>query len=135
MQEHQSLATQSAEVSFRKLAAFGEPEKVLAATTERIAARRAVLKNLQSRGVKLSPFLEIGADIGSTTLLLENEFASLGAASDISRDSLKEATKIAEHYGYSKIPFRICCDARTLPFVDGAFRFVYCFVSVRFSPH
>ncbi len=123
---HQSLKTQAGEIAFRKLAAFGEPEKVLEITRAKIEARRTIFEGLGSRGVALTPFLEIGADIGATTLVLRNEFEGQGFAVDISRDALKVTPEVAERLGYDRLPIRICCDARWLPVVDDAVSFVYC---------
>jgi SAM-dependent methyltransferase len=75
----------------------------------------------------LGPFIEIGGDIGSKSMLLENELGVTGAAVDLSVDSLGAAPEVARRLNYSRIPLRICCDAADLPFLDQTFQFAYCF--------
>ncbi len=125
--DHQTLKTQAGEIAFRKLAAFGEPEKVIEITRAKIAARKTIFEDLERRGVSLSPFLEIGSDIGATTLVLRHDFDGQGFATDISRDALKVTPEVAERLNFDRLPVRICCDARWLPVVDNALSFVFCF--------
>lgn len=124
---HQSIENQLGEVSYRRGASFGEPEKAMEDVRERIAVRRGVFEHFRNVGLLQGPFLEIGAGVSQTALLLRNEFGLDGAATDISLHALDAAEEIASRLGYAELPLRICCDARWLPFQDKAFRLTYCF--------
>ena len=123
----QSTENQIGEVSYRQNASFGEPEKAMEDVRERIAKRRGVFEHFRDVGLLQGPFLEIGAGVSQTALLLRNEFGLDGAATDISLHSLDAAEEIASRLGYPELPLRICCDVRWLPFQDGAFHLAYCF--------
>jgi len=124
---HQSMENQTGEISYRRGASFGEPDKVMEGVREGNAARRKIFERLHTSGQLQGPFLEIGAGVGQTALLLNNEFGLEGAATDISLHSLAAGEEVAKRLGYEELPLRICCDARWLPFEDDTFRFTYCF--------
>ena len=124
---YQSTENQRGEISYRRGASFGEPEKAMESVQERIAVRRGVFEHFRNVGLLQGPFLEIGAGVSQTALLLRNEFGLDGAATDISLHALDAAEEIASRLGYAELPLRICCDARWLPFQDQAFHLTYCF--------
>ena len=124
---YQSIENQLGEVSYRQDASFGEPEKAMEDVRERIEARREVFERFRNEGRLQQPFLEIGAGVSQTVLLLRNEFGMDGAATDISLHALEAAQEIASRLGYKDVPLRICCDVRWLPFQDGAFPLAFCF--------
>jgi ubiquinone/menaquinone biosynthesis C-methylase UbiE len=124
---HQSTENQLGEISYRRGASFGEPEKAMEDVRERIAARRGVFEHFRNVGLLQGPFLEIGAGVSQTALLLRNEFGLNGVATDISFHALDAAEEVASRLGYTDLPLRICCDARWLPFQDKAFQLAYCF--------
>jgi len=124
---HQSTENQLGEISYRRGASFGEPEKAMEQVRELIAARRGAFEHFREVGLLQGPYLEIGAGVSQTALLLRNEFGLDGAATDISLHALDAAEEIASRLGYSEVPLRICCDARWLPFQDKTFQLTYCF--------
>ncbi len=126
---YQTEESQRGEVTFRQRAAFGEPEAVLNLVQMR-QQRRAVFQALVQRGVALSPFAELGAERGQTSLLLTHEFGALGAATDLSVDSLQVIPILTAHFAYSVQPLAVCCDILHLPFRDGALSFVFCFATL-----
>jgi GT2 family glycosyltransferase/SAM-dependent methyltransferase len=115
------------EIEYRKRAAFGEPDKVLAMCKSRIDERRLVFEKLKGRKIKLSRFLEIGSERGQTALYLSNEENAAGVGLDISAESLKVSREIKKYMNYPGGPEFICSDACRLPFKDESFEFVFCF--------
>jgi len=75
----------------------------------------------------MSPFLEIGANVGHTSYLLANEFGAGGFALDISADALRYGVSLMDSWGLSRAPVRVAGDAANLPFRDGSLRFVLAF--------
>lgn len=63
----------------------GEGENVL---RERMKETLAGMNRLRKAGVTLSPYLEIGAERGQRSLVMENDVGARGAAADISADML-----------------------------------------------
>src|SRR5689334_20932457 len=101
---HQSAENQAGEVMFRRHAAFGEPEKVMEIVKEKISNRRAIMESLGRKGVSHGPFLEVGSDVASTSLLLLNEFGHDGIAVDISLEALQATPEVARRLKYTKLP-------------------------------
>jgi cyclopropane fatty-acyl-phospholipid synthase-like methyltransferase len=84
--EAQSLSVKRAEVEFHNFASLGEPERAIAHYAEQNVRRGAVIRNhLQFIG-EMTPFLEIGSNVGHTSYMLANEFGAKGFALDISAD-------------------------------------------------
>lgn len=129
MPDYQTLANQRGEVTYRRRAAFGEPEKVYDLAAAR-AGRRSIFADLQGRGVALSPFLELGAERGQTSLLLANEFAAEGYAADLSVESLQVIPPLQEHFRYAVQPLAIACDATRMPVRDNALPFIFTFATL-----
>ena len=122
--EAQSLEVKRAEVEFHKFASLGEPERALAVYAEENVRRGALIRAHQQFIGALSPFLEIGANVGHTSYMLVNEFGAEGFALDISADALRYGAVLQEHWGLSRAPVRIAGDALKLPFRDGPVRLV-----------
>lgn len=89
---------------------------------------------LRSKGITLSPFLEMGAGRCQSALVLTNFFNAAGICTDISLDSLKEAETLSKQLETPKMPTRICCDAYNLPFRDETFAFAYCYSFLHHLP-
>lgn len=94
---------------------------------ERARQTIADLEELGKAKILSSPFLEIGAGSVQRTIALSNHFALDGVATDISPNSLRDATYTLCLLGYETIPFRICCDAHHLPFLADTFNFLFCY--------
>ena len=76
---------------------------------------------------EMSPFLEIGSNVGHTSYMLANEFGASGFALDISADSLRYGVALKDRWQLSRAPIRVAGDAVNLPFADGSLRFVMAF--------
>lgn len=123
----QSFDVKRAEVEFHNFASLGEPERASRIYREENVRRGAVLKALQEFVGPLTPFLEIGANAGHTSLMLENEFGARGFALDISADSLRHGYALMDQWGVTKGPVRMAGDALRLPFRDGSLQTVFAF--------
>ncbi len=125
--ESQSFSVKRAEVEFHNFASLGEPERALAHYAEENQRRGAVIRNHLEFIGPMSPFLEIGSNVGHTSYMLANEFGASGFALDISADSLRYGIALQERWGLSRAPVRVAGDAAKLPFADGSLRFVLAF--------
>ncbi|MGC8793345.1 MAG: methyltransferase domain-containing protein [Bryobacteraceae bacterium] len=123
----QSLAVKRAEVEFHNFASLGEPERALAVYQEENRRRAALFRRHLDFIAPLTPFLEIGANVGHTSYMLANEFGADGFALDISADALRWGTVLPERWGLASSPVRVAGDALHLPFRDGAVRVVAAF--------
>ncbi|MCL4851104.1 MAG: methyltransferase domain-containing protein, partial [Bryobacteraceae bacterium] len=120
----QSLSVKRAEVEFHSFASLGEPERAIAAYAEENVRRSGIIRNHLSMIGSMSPFLEIGSNVGHTSYMLCNEFGAGGFALDISADALRYGSVLQERWNLSRVPIRIAGDAVDLPFRDGSIRFV-----------
>jgi ubiquinone/menaquinone biosynthesis C-methylase UbiE len=123
----QSFSVKRAEVEFHNFASLGEPERALAVYAEENQRRGGIIRNHLEFIGPMSPFLEIGANVGHTSYMLANEFGAEGFALDISADALRYGTVLMDRWGLSRAPVRIAGDAANLPFRDGSLRFVAAF--------
>ena len=86
--EAQAFSVKRAEVEFHNFASLGEPERALQHYAVQNRNRAAVIrKHLPFIG-KMTPFLEIGANVGHSSHMLASEFGAEGFALDISADAL-----------------------------------------------
>lgn len=99
----------------------------MAAYAEENVRRGSILRNHIAFAGKLSPFLEIGANVGHTSYMLANEFGAEGFALDISADALRYGTVLQDAWQMSRAPVRVAGDAAHLPFADGSLQFVCAF--------
>ena len=127
MIEAQSLAVKRAEVEFHNFASLGQPERAMAHYAEQNVRRGAVIRNHLSFIGEMTPFLEIGSNVGHTSYMLANEFGASGFALDISADSLRYGVSLQDHWRLSRAPIRVAGDAVNLPFADESLRFVMAF--------
>ncbi len=125
--EAQSLAVKRAEVEFHNFASLGEPERAIAHYAEENQRRGAVIRNHARFIGEMTPFLEIGSNVGHTSYMLANEFGASGFALDISADSLRYGIALQDRWRLSRAPIRVAGDAVNLPFADGSLRFVMAF--------
>ena len=144
--KRQSIKNKKGEVTYRRKLALqfegkktyypGQPSKkeYLTILKERVNQSRNDFNKLKGKGIKLSPYLEIGAERGQRSLLLENEFGATGFATDISLASLKVADKLSEPLGYKKMPARVVCDAYHLPFRSNSIPFIFCYQTLHHFP-
>ena len=125
--EAQSLAVKRAEVEFHNFASLGEPERAIAHYAEQNVRRGLVIRNHLRFIGEMTPFLEIGSNVGHSSYMLENEFGASGFALDLSADSLRYGRALQDRWKLSRAPVRVAGDALHLPFVDESMRFVMAF--------
>ena len=125
--EAQAFSVKRAEVEFHNFASLGEPERAMAHYAEQNRRRGAVIRNHLAFIGEMTPFLEIGSNVGHCSYMLENEFGASGYALDISADSLRHGIALRDAWGYERSPVRLAGDAANLPFADGSLRFVMAF--------
>ncbi len=127
MKEAQTLSVKRAEVEFHNFASLGNPERAMAHyALENQLRGRLIGRHAEFIGA-MSPFLEIGANVGHTSYLLANEFGADGFALDISADALRYGISLQDVWKLPRAPVRIAGDAARLPFRDGSLRFVLAF--------
>ena len=125
--EAQSFAVKRAEVEFHNFASLGEPERAIAHYAEQNIRRAAVIRNHLPFIGEMTPFLEIGSNVGHSSYMLANEFAASGFALDLSADSLRHGIALKDRWHLSRAPIRIAGDAVNLPFQDNSLRMVMAF--------
>ena len=123
----QTLSVKRAEVEFHNFASLGEPERAIAHYAEQNIRRGAVIRSHLAFIGEMSPFLEIGSNVGHTSYLLANEFGARGFALDLSADSLRYGIALQDRWQLSRAPIRLAGDAANLPFADGSVRLVLAF--------
>src|SRR5581483_5060510 len=110
----QSMVVKRAEVEFHNFASLGQPERAIAHYAEQNVRRGAVIRNHLGFIGDMTPFLEIGSNVGHTSYMLANEFGASGFALDISADSLRYGAALKEHWHLSQSPVRIAGDVLNL---------------------
>lgn len=125
--EAQSTDVKRAQVEFHNFASLGEPERASRVYLEENDRRGGVLQSMGDFIGPLTPFLEIGANAGHTSLMLMNEFNADGFALDISADSLRHGYALMDQWNVSRGPIRMAGDALRLPFKDNSLRAVLAF--------
>jgi ubiquinone/menaquinone biosynthesis C-methylase UbiE len=114
-------------VEFHNFASLGEPERAMRVYAEENLRRGDVIRKHLAFLGPMTPFLEIGSNVGHTSYMLANEFGAEGFALDLSADSLRHGIALQEKWGLDKAPVRIAGDAVKLPFRDGSLRMVAAF--------
>ena len=109
----------------------GEGEDILRG---RMQETLAAMQHLSKSGVKLSPYLEIGAERGQRSLVMENDMGSTGAAADISADMLFSFDHYSAVFNKPRVPLRVCCDVNNLPFRSDSLPFVFCYETLHHFP-
>lgn len=125
--EAQSFSVKRAEVEFHSFASFGEPERAMGKYSEENLRRGGLLREHASFFGRMTPFLEIGANVGHTSYMLVNEFGEQGIALDLSADALRNGRLVMERLGLDQEPVRVAGDALHLPFKDNSLRMVLAF--------
>jgi ubiquinone/menaquinone biosynthesis C-methylase UbiE len=125
--ESQAFSVKRAQVEFHNFASLGEPSRAMAVYAAENARRAAVIRNHLEFIGPMSPFLEIGSNVGHTSYMLANEFGADGFALDISADALRYGTALQDEWHLPRAPIRVAGDAANLPFQDGSLRFVLAF--------
>src|ERR1700686_2017033 len=120
--EAQAFSVKRAEVEFHNFASLGQPERAIAHYAEQNVRRAAVIRNHLSFIGDMTPFLEIGSNVGHSSYMLANEFGASGFALDLSADSLRYGAALQDAWGLSRAPIRVPGDAANLPFADGSLR-------------
>jgi SAM-dependent methyltransferase len=92
------------------------------------------MKALRDAGIRLSPFLELGAERGQRSLVLTNDFGADGVAVDISFHQLRTMEHFAGLFARDRLPVRVCCDANHLPFRSNSFPFIFCYQFLHHVP-
>jgi ubiquinone/menaquinone biosynthesis C-methylase UbiE/uncharacterized protein YbaR (Trm112 family) len=144
----QDFASKQGEVTFRRKLAIQQSDagqvffkeahtrqEILAVMGERISQTREDMQALAQKDVQFTPYIELGAERGQRALVLENEFGAKGFALDISFEMLRYASVIAEHFGHTRMPIRIACDAYNLPFQSSAIEFAFCYQTLHHFPN
>lgn len=101
---------------------------------ERMERTRAQMAALRDAGVRISPYVEIGAERGQRALVMENALGAHGAAADLSFDMLRACEHYRAEFGLERLPLRVCCDAYHLPFRTGSLPFVFCYETLHHFP-
>jgi SAM-dependent methyltransferase len=101
---------------------------------ERVKATYVRMNELRNRGIRFSPFLELGAERGQRSLVLTNDFDATGVAADISYHQLRTTEYFSRLFKKEKLPVRICCDANHLPFKNNSFPFIFCYEFLHHFP-
>jgi len=121
-QEAQAFSVKRAEVEFHNFASMGQPEQALKHYAQQNRNRGSVIRQHLDFIGPMTPFLEIGANVGHSSHMLATEFGSQGFALDISADALRHGRA-----AYDGPMVRIAGDAAKLPFRDGTLQFVMAF--------
>ncbi len=123
----QAFSVKRAEVEFHNFASLGEPERAIGKYEAENIRRGEVFRNHLAFLGEMTPFLEIGANVGHTSYLLANDYGAQGYALDISADSLRYGIQLQRYWGYERAPIRLAGDALNLPFRDGSMKLVMAF--------
>jgi len=121
-QEAQAFAVKRAEVEFHNFASLGERERALEHYAVQNRNRATVIRKHLSFVGQMTPFLEIGANVGHSSHMLAAEFGAEGFALDISADALRHGLR-----DFSGPVVRVAGDAARLPFRDESLAFVMAF--------
>lgn len=106
-------------------------ENLLKARMETTLSNMTVLRQ---KNVPLSPYLEIGAERGQRSLVMENEIGACGAAADISFDMLRSCNYYKGIFAQNKMPLRLCCDANNLPLRSNSLPYIFCYETLHHFP-
>lgn len=142
----QTLESQRGEIEFRKKLVQQQVEGktafqdeydgsgIEAIIRQRMAKTVAAMTALQQEGIRISPYLEIGAERGQRSLAMENDLNAVGVAADLSFDMLKSCAYYRNVFQKEKLPLRVCCDANFLPFASGSMPFIFCYETLHHFP-
>ena len=100
---------------------------------ERMDVTLRAMEELKRKGIELAPYLEIGAERGQRSLVMETDLNLHGAAIDLSYDMLKSCEYYKDVFK-KKLPVRVCTDLYCLPFKPGSIPFVFCYQTLHHFP-
>ncbi len=144
--KQQTIANIKAEINFREKLAKQhvtgevllpnyylkeEHDKIL---IERVDKTKLQMEEFKERGLNLSPFVELGAERGQRSLVLQNDFAANGIALDISYAQLKTMEYFAEVFNRKNLPLRVCGNAYKLPIRTNSLPFTFCYAFLHHFP-
>src|SRR5437870_4858058 len=144
--EQQDLRNQKGEIEFRRLLVRQQVEgaqifsdeldarEMMRVLGKRMEDTAAHIRAVANQGVTLAPYLEIGAERGQRSLVMENDLGAHGAAADISFDMLSSAAHWARAFARPQLPLRVCCDIYNLPFRSDSLPFVFCYETLHHFP-
>lgn len=101
---------------------------------ERMDVTYKKIKSLSDNKIPITPYIEIGAERGQRSLVMENDLESIGAAVDLSFDMLKSCAYYSMKFNKGKVPLRVCTDAYNLPFKSKSIPFIFCFQTLHHFP-
>lgn len=101
---------------------------------KRMEKTASEMEAIRRSGISVSPYIDIGAETGHRSLVMENELGASGAALDISFHQLRSCAHYAEAFDKPRLPLRICCDANLLPFLRATVPFVFCYQVLHHFP-
>lgn len=101
---------------------------------ERMETTLSVVSDLQESGVRISPYIEIGAERGQRSLVLESDLDAKGAAADISFDMLKSCLHYSKVFGKKQMPLRLCADLYHMPVRSNSVPFIFCYQTLHHFP-
>jgi len=79
-------------------------------------------------------YLEIGAERGQRSLILQNDLDRDGVALDISFDMLNSCTHYAQKFNKPHLPLRICSDVYNIPLASDSIPFVFVYEMLHHFP-
>jgi len=135
----QTIQAQRGEIEFRRKLAIQHvggttvlndefsSQEMMDILKERMIKTKLQVEIIKKRNIIVSPYLEVGAERGQRSLILESELGLNGAAADISYDMLKTTDYYQKVFNKPKTPFRVCCDVHCLPFLSASIPFVFCY--------
>lgn len=145
-EERQPLESQRGEIEFRRLLVrqqvegqpvFGDEfdaEGIRPILEQRMERTLADMRALAKLGARMSPWIEIGAERGQRSLVVENDLGIHGAALDLSFDMLRSAEHWGRVFDRPRMPLRVCCDVYHLPFRTGSLPFAFCYETLHHFP-
>jgi SAM-dependent methyltransferase len=143
---HQTINNRKGEIEFRKKLTQQQVEglslidnefnleEIKNILNERMLKTFEQIKLIKEKGNIISPYIEIGAERGQRSLVMENDLMAEGAAVDISFDMLKSCDYYHKEFGKEKMPLRICCDANNLPFLSNSIPFIFTYETLHHFP-
>lgn len=100
-------------------------EGIEAIMNARMETTRRQIGHFKSGGLPVSPYMEIGAERGQRSLVMENDIGASGAAVDISLDMLQSCDYYQKRFKQEAMPLRVCADLYQAPFKSGSLRFIF----------
>lgn len=101
---------------------------------ERMDATLKRMRSLRNDGLTMTPYVEIGAERGQRSLVMESDLNMRGAAFDLSFDMLQSCEYYRSVFRKDRIPLRICGDLYSAPFKTDSIPFVFCYQTLHHFP-